>query len=289
MEKYSGEICPNILKKVNKQQQIARNCFVRWCGGTKYEVDYYINTFVVDLQKKTCTCGLFQFTAYPCPHACSAIAAKRSKLENYVDDCYKKACYLKAYEEVIHVVPGARDYINTTYQLLQPPKIKKKLGRPKKMRKKGPDEVQTSNCRKGLSHTCNKCFEVGYNKKSCKTIAHPKSKFYQGPTQYHDEVLTSRHDAPPLSQDGAGDSQPQTQPFKNKSASQQVGYEGRRNVALLGRRNPDPSPAVPPPTVPSSIMEEGASTTIRSKNKRSTITEVLQNIRDRSRRRPWRP
>ncbi|KAK4425505.1 hypothetical protein Salat_1744500 [Sesamum alatum] len=75
----------------------------------------------------------------------------------------------------------------------------------------------------------------------------------------------------------------------NGRLMQQVGYERKRNEALLGRRNSNPTPVVQPPSVPSSIVNEGASTTVRSINKRPTIMEVLQNIRDRSKRRAWRP
>ncbi|KAL2251668.1 UNVERIFIED_CONTAM: hypothetical protein Sindi_2289100 [Sesamum indicum] len=43
MEKHGGSICPNILKKINKQQHAARNCFIRWYGGGEYEIDHFLN------------------------------------------------------------------------------------------------------------------------------------------------------------------------------------------------------------------------------------------------------
>ncbi|KAL0411728.1 UNVERIFIED_CONTAM: hypothetical protein Slati_3762500 [Sesamum latifolium] len=135
--------------------------------------------------------------------------------------------YLKVYEEIIHVVPGAKDYIKTSYEPLHPPKIKKILGRPKKMRRKGPDEVQQVSTRKCLTHACRNCFEVGHNKGSCKNPPHPKSKLYKGPT-IHEEIVT---DAPPLSQDASGCSQPQSQ-----APREPFGYQGRTNEALLGWR-----------------------------------------------------
>ncbi|KAL0373574.1 UNVERIFIED_CONTAM: hypothetical protein Sradi_3273100 [Sesamum radiatum] len=144
MEKYEGIVCPNMLKKINKQGKLARHCFSRWCGDKEFEIDHFTKRFVVDLDKKTCTCGMFQLTAYPCCHAYSAIADMRHHIENYVDSCYKKPAYLKVYENMIHGVPGQEDYIQTGSEPLNAPKFKKKRGRPVKQRKKGPNEVEST-------------------------------------------------------------------------------------------------------------------------------------------------
>ncbi|KAK4391431.1 hypothetical protein Sango_1920900 [Sesamum angolense] len=71
-----------------------------------------------------------------------AIGSKRARLDDYVVDFYKKLVYLKVYTDMIHAVPGAKDYIKTIFQPFKPPKIKKKMGRPKKLRRKGPNELQ---------------------------------------------------------------------------------------------------------------------------------------------------
>ncbi|XP_012844716.1 PREDICTED: uncharacterized protein LOC105964757 [Erythranthe guttata] len=63
MEKYEGSMCPNILKKINAYQTTARDCSPRWCGGEEFEVDLNRDKYVVYLDKKTCSCGLFQLMA----------------------------------------------------------------------------------------------------------------------------------------------------------------------------------------------------------------------------------
>ncbi|KAL0448599.1 UNVERIFIED_CONTAM: hypothetical protein Slati_1416300 [Sesamum latifolium] len=143
MEKYTGSVCPNVLKKVNKQGKLARHCFNRWCGASEFEIDHFLHKYIVDLDKKTCTCCMFQLTGYPCCHAYSAIADMRHEYEDYVDACYKKPVYLKAYEYMIHGVPGQEQYVNTGSEPLKAPRFKKKRGRPVKMRRKGPNEVQS--------------------------------------------------------------------------------------------------------------------------------------------------
>ncbi|KAG8377309.1 hypothetical protein BUALT_Bualt08G0019900 [Buddleja alternifolia] len=140
---YAGVVCPNILKKINKQSEVARNCTARFCGGMEFEVDRLLDKYVVDLDRKTCTCGMYQLNGYPCCHAYAAITNKRNDVEDYVDVCYKKETYLKVYEYMIHVVPGQRDYIKTNYPPLRAPAIKRKRGRPKKARMRGPATQQT--------------------------------------------------------------------------------------------------------------------------------------------------
>ncbi|KAG8364567.1 hypothetical protein BUALT_Bualt18G0010800 [Buddleja alternifolia] len=141
MLKYACVVCPNILKKINKQSEVARNCTTRFCG---------------------------------------AIANKRNDVEDYVDVCYKKEAYLKVYEYMIHVVPGQRDYIKTNYPPLRAPAIKRKRGRPKKARMRGPGEGLNST-RKGLTHTCKNCLEMVHNKGSYTNPTHLNSKLYRGP------------------------------------------------------------------------------------------------------------
>ncbi|KAG8383816.1 hypothetical protein BUALT_Bualt04G0053200 [Buddleja alternifolia] len=180
MFKYVGVVCPNILKKINEQSEVVRNCTARFCGGMEFEVDHLLDKYVVDLDRKTCTCGMYQLNGYPCCHAYATIANKRNDVEDYVDVCYKKETYLKVYEYMIHVVPGQRDYIKTNYPPLRAPAIKRKRGRPKKARMRGPGEGLNST-RKGLTHTCKNCLEMSHNKGSCTNPTHPNSKLYKGP------------------------------------------------------------------------------------------------------------
>lgn len=164
MEKDEGTICPNILKKINKCQIFARNCYPRWCGVQEFEVEVLNDRYVVNLEKKICSCGMFQLSGYPCPHAWSCIAERRYKIEDYVDSYYKKYMYSKVYRYMIHAVPGSRDYIKTLYEPFIAPKFKKKAGRPKRLRRKAPDEIHIASYRKGLTHTCTNCLQQGHNR-----------------------------------------------------------------------------------------------------------------------------
>ncbi|KAG8375316.1 hypothetical protein BUALT_Bualt10G0087600 [Buddleja alternifolia] len=96
--------------------------------GYEYDVDQSLDKYIVDLEKKTCTCGMFQLCGYLCSHAHPVIAYKRDDVEKYVDLCYNKDTYLKIYPHMIHGVPKRRHYIKTSFQPLLPPKLKVKRG-----------------------------------------------------------------------------------------------------------------------------------------------------------------
>lgn len=63
---------------------------------------------------------------------------------------------------------------------VNPPNIKIRVGRPKKQRiRDGNDRNSGVASRKGLTHTCAICLKQGHNKRSCKNLPHPNSKFYK--------------------------------------------------------------------------------------------------------------
>ncbi|KAL0413507.1 UNVERIFIED_CONTAM: hypothetical protein Sradi_1552400 [Sesamum radiatum] len=123
-------------------------------------------------------------------------------------------------------LPGVKDYIQTPYEPLKAPQLKKKRGRPKKLRRRGPDELQNTSTRRGLTHTCGNCLQIGHNKHSCKNPTHQKSKFYKGHGN-PEEVATQGSQAPPHSQHDAmeeanmNQSQPSPAVQKQPSVSQQ--------------------------------------------------------------------
>ncbi|XP_071924560.1 uncharacterized protein [Coffea arabica] len=180
MEKFQGKICPNIHEKIENNVRLSRTCVAIWANGWIYEVDCGINkTLVVDLQDWTCTCGLFQLTGYPCVHACAAIQARKRPIIDFVHKCYSKEAYVKTYRHVIMPVPSARYWEKANEEPINPPLIRKMPGRPKKVRRRAPDEPKKGqiSTRKGLTVHCKKCFKPGHNSRSCKNSIHPNSKF----------------------------------------------------------------------------------------------------------------
>ncbi|KAG8363744.1 hypothetical protein BUALT_Bualt19G0054100 [Buddleja alternifolia] len=248
MENYASVICPNIRKRVDKQQSLARHCWARFCGGSEFEIDHLLDKYVVDLQLKTCTCGMFQLCGYPCCHACAAISERRGEVDDYVDDCFKKKAYLRVYEHMIHAVPGQRDYIKTNYPILRAPAIKRKRGRPRKRKIRGAGEGVDST-RVGLTHTCKNCLQLGHNKGSCTNPTHPKSKFYKGPAaaaeepyepvQTDHEIATQSSAAPQPTQ--ASQNDPSSQPSVLPNTSRNSRPRKQQTRGGKGRTSSQPA------------------------------------------------
>ncbi|XP_071902556.1 uncharacterized protein [Coffea arabica] len=160
MQKFQGEICPNIAEKIDKNQKLSRTFVATWDGGHKYEVDCGVRKcVVVDLREWTCTCGYFQLTGYPCAHACAAIGVCRLPIKNYVHACYTRAEYLKTYAYTITPVPSDIYWITTEEESINPPAVRRMPGRPKKLHRRAQDEPKKGqvSTRKGLVVHCKRC------------------------------------------------------------------------------------------------------------------------------------
>ncbi|WOL16917.1 hypothetical protein Cni_G25705 [Canna indica] len=147
MLKCTNSICPNIRKKVEKNKEESRNCFVIPCGNSKFEVQCIEKTHIVSLSN----------------HSCSYV-------DQYVHEYYKRKTYMKSYELCIEPLTGKDTWPDVGDTPILPPHIKKMPGRPKKKRRREPheDDSQTSRLSKrGSIMTCQRCFQKGHNKRTC--------------------------------------------------------------------------------------------------------------------------
>lgn len=107
MSKSADPFTPKVMKTIeDAKAEGTRYCRIFWGGRNTREFDHNGKTFVVDFEKKSCTCRKWDLTGIPCPHVMCCIAKEQRELTQYVDDCYTKETYLKAYSEVIHAMPG---------------------------------------------------------------------------------------------------------------------------------------------------------------------------------------
>ncbi|KAK4404145.1 hypothetical protein Sango_0783100 [Sesamum angolense] len=216
-----------------------------------------------------------------------AIGSKRARLDDYVDDCYTKSVYLKVYDEMIHAVPGAQDYIKTNFQPFKLQRLKKKRGMPKKLRRKGPNELQSkTSTRKGLTHTCTRCLQTGHNKHNCKNEVHPKSKSLKSNVAVHEEIPQGSQ-APSLEPRATKckgcSKRKKTKPTNNTTTCTKICNPGCNTTTctnaaasrlsrpqkciLIGNVNPASS------SVPAT----------RRYNKRPSISEILDKMKERQR------
>uniref|UniRef100_A0A2N9H3T4 SWIM-type domain-containing protein n=1 Tax=Fagus sylvatica TaxID=28930 RepID=A0A2N9H3T4_FAGSY len=169
MEKYGGSMCPNVQDKLLKLKMESRSFFAMPSGRFKYEVDNDYERHVVDLTKKECTCRIWDLTGIPCKHGVAAIYKNCEHPEDYLHECYLKEAYLDVYSEIIHPMPGQDEWIKIRHLPLQPPHVLRLLGRPKKLRRRDPDEPRNPRkvSRMNRHIKCGKCNKVGHNSRSC--------------------------------------------------------------------------------------------------------------------------
>jgi hypothetical protein len=169
IRKYVGNWCPKILEKLEQCGKKAGDCIATYAGEGLFEVVYRNKQFVVDLTHKTCGCRQWDMTSIPCPHAIAAIFYNSSNPEDYLHEYYSVEMYKRAYDLMIFPIPSEEQWVRTNQDVVDPPFVKAALGRPKKLRSRGPDEPRNSyRIRKGgVTMRCLHCRQVGHNARTC--------------------------------------------------------------------------------------------------------------------------
>ncbi|KAL3522527.1 hypothetical protein ACH5RR_015361 [Cinchona calisaya] len=129
----------------------------------------YGEKFAVDLEKWVCDCRRWELTGIPCSHAVYCISLTGEEPESFVNQCYSKDAYVRVYESAIEPINGPNAWPNSKKDPIHAPKKLKLPGRPKKARRREPDE-QISDpkgikklSRVGITHmTCSGCHQKGH-------------------------------------------------------------------------------------------------------------------------------
>ncbi|GKV32893.1 hypothetical protein SLEP1_g41459 [Rubroshorea leprosula] len=83
-EKFVGDFGPKIWEKIVASREGSKRCRVLWPSGVGYEVEKEDNgKFIVDINRRTCTCRCWNMTGMPCKHVISVIKFKKEKDEHY--------------------------------------------------------------------------------------------------------------------------------------------------------------------------------------------------------------
>ncbi|KAK8582463.1 hypothetical protein V6N13_069240 [Hibiscus sabdariffa] len=131
---------PLVKRKFDQNKKDSIEWNMVWNGDNGCEVKKGRKQYIVKLQDRICRCRSWQLTGLPCPHACCAIWHMGGDPDDYLDQCYHKNTYMKAYAYALHPINGAHDWIKSGIESILPPIEKKMSGRPKKNRRKAKDE-----------------------------------------------------------------------------------------------------------------------------------------------------
>ncbi|CAN6354378.1 unnamed protein product [Urochloa humidicola] len=167
IEKWKGTICPKVRKKVERHADYSGCVDVNPSGGGVFSVKDRDETHVVDVNVSRCDCRRWQLTGIPCSHAIACFRLDNITPEDRVHDCYSIATYLRAYGHTIMPIRGKEHWEKMNGVEVHPPMYEKKIGRPKKTRKKAPIELEggTKISKHGVTMHCNICKSDSHNKK----------------------------------------------------------------------------------------------------------------------------
>ncbi|XP_057784761.1 uncharacterized protein LOC131002283 [Salvia miltiorrhiza] len=184
MSVVDDRICPAVRKQLEKRREYSANCHTFPALGGKFEVHIEAGNFVVNLGGRSCTCRVWDLTGIPCIHAISAVHFMNLDPADFVHDFYTVRKYLQAYEVGLEPVRGANMWPEVVGSIVKPPEVRKMPGRPKKKRRRDPEEKNTHKLSKhGVRMTCGKCHQEGHNIRGCKNeIVHkpPQEKRRRG-------------------------------------------------------------------------------------------------------------
>jgi hypothetical protein len=169
MEKYDGSVCPNVQDKLEKLKMESRSFSAMPFGRFKYKVDNSYERHMIDLTKKEYSCRIWDLTGIPCKHGVATIYKNLEHPKDYLHDCYLKEAYLDVYSEIIYLMPGQDQWIKSGHLPSQPPHVLRPPGRPKKLRRRDPDEPKNPHkvSRMNRQIKCGKCNKLGHNSRSC--------------------------------------------------------------------------------------------------------------------------
>lgn len=129
------ELCPNIKERLKRLAEESRFCHAIRCGLGEFEVRDGQSTLGVNINKWECACGGWQLTGVPCKHAIRALLYDRLEVNNYVNTFFSVASYRIIYKDIIHPVPDHSTWTGVQANVLHPPTVKRRIGRPARQRR----------------------------------------------------------------------------------------------------------------------------------------------------------
>ncbi|CAI9263319.1 unnamed protein product [Lactuca saligna] len=168
-QQCGNHICPEIRDKVNLLKKAQRHYQVLPSGLNQFEVRGAIDAYEVDLERKTCSCRLWQLNGYGCAHSVASISFLNRDVEAYVDNMFSTTTFRKAYNYRIAPMNSSDMWPETNYTPPLPPINRRMPGRPTTKRKKSTTENTGTHrvSKAGKKIRCSICKEIGHNKATC--------------------------------------------------------------------------------------------------------------------------
>lgn len=160
------DICPMIEKRIKNLSFDSRTCRAFNSGGGHYEIKDGKSTLPVNLNERTCLCNAWQISGIPCKHGVRAILHNNEDPRQYCSEWYSCKRYKMAYSSSIFSIPDVEHWPEIDQPVINPPQMKRSIGRPKRNRKRDADEERKG--KRSKTVMCSKCKCFGHNAKTCR-------------------------------------------------------------------------------------------------------------------------
>ncbi|CAH1440609.1 unnamed protein product [Lactuca virosa] len=166
-------VCPNIRIQLNMLQTEQRHWQAlagHFLWRVKFEARKMDEAFTVNVEKKKCSCRLWQLNGYRCVHLVATLAYLNITPDGpYVDPMYLATLYHNTYKQPIHGMNGKNMWPSTDLIPPLPPLKRRMLGRPTIKRRKDASERMGKHTisKVGKKVSCSIYKEKGHNKATC--------------------------------------------------------------------------------------------------------------------------
>ena len=195
--KWKGTFTPACMQMFEDNRFLAMNCGVEWNGDDGYEVTEGSDKHVVFIDRKSCSCRIWDLTGIPCQHAICALHQAKIDPSTQVHRYYHKATYLAGYRTKFQPIRGEAFWQKSKFKPLEPPPEITLPGRPNKKKRDRsaymeryrkakqlglrsaadvpPEALGNLNrlSEKKSQMTCSKCHQEGHNARTCTQVCLP--------------------------------------------------------------------------------------------------------------------
>jgi len=164
-------LVPSMEKQISKNINLGNKLLAHQIANYKFSINGHGDVATVDLQRRMCTCRVFDLDKIPCPHAMAALRSQYgahfgNQIYEYSSSYYSVEKYIIAYCEEINPVPPEDSWI-VPLEILEreipPPYVDpSKPGRRRTKRRRGVGESFPTRKNK-----CSICKNIGHKRTTC--------------------------------------------------------------------------------------------------------------------------
>ncbi|XP_017431812.1 uncharacterized protein LOC108339180 [Vigna angularis] len=170
-----------------------------WSGLQVFEINHACNIvekFVVDVDKRDCSCRKWTVTGIPCCDALTAMRFLNINPEDYIPNWFRTSTYEETYIALIFHMNGPEQWQKTSYANVLPPPNRVYPGRPRKNGRlesweQKRDDTQLRQT--GIPKRCGICRQLGHKITNC-----PQAQHQQATTHSTQPSEQQDHEATPL-------------------------------------------------------------------------------------------